>query len=211
MTNTRPDICYAVTKLSQFMSNPSKAQFNLAKNVLRYLKGTIDRKLSFTRSHEHAAVVGFCDSDWGTSEDRRSISGYCFQLSSEGPLISWKSKKQPTVALSTCESEYMATTYAIQEGMCLRQLLSDMTGNYVQSFKLFNDNQGSISLCKNPVNHQRSKHIDIRYHFIREHVQSKVVNLDYVQSDCNVADIFTKPVSQEKLKKFQLIFGNFSS
>ena len=95
--------------------------------------------------------------------------------------------------------------------MCLRQLLSDMTGNYVQSFKLINDNQGSISLCKNPVNHQRSKHIDIRYHFIREHVQSKVVNLDYVQSDCNVADIFTKPVSQEKLKKFQLIFGNLSS
>ncbi|XP_042858896.1 secreted RxLR effector protein 161-like [Penaeus japonicus] len=104
MTGTRPDICYVVTKLSQYKSKPTKAHLDAAKHVLKYLKGTLDYDLRFDKSDEQMKLMGFCDSDWGSSEDRKSITGYCFQLQKFGPLISWKSKKQHTIALSSCEA-----------------------------------------------------------------------------------------------------------
>jgi len=206
MTGTRPDLCYVVTKLSQYMSKPTKAQLNAAKHVLKYLKGTMMYGLTFKKSNESVQLKGFCDSDWGSSEDRKSISGYCFQLHKDGPLISWKSKKQQTVALSSCEAEYMAITYAIQEAKFLRQIVSDLLGLKLKSVDLGVDNQGAINLAKNPVNHQRSKHIDIRYHFIRDEVEKGNVNLFYVPTQQNPADIFTKPMSQ-KLQAFNYIRG----
>ena len=105
MTCTRPDICYAVTLLSQSMSKPTKAHMSMAKHVLRYLKGTMSYGLKFEKSIDKLELVGYSDSDRAGSEDRRSISGYCFQLSSNGPLISWKSRTQQCVALSSCEAE----------------------------------------------------------------------------------------------------------
>ena len=140
---------------------------------------------------------------WGASvEDRRSITGYNFQLSENGPLISWKSRKQQTVALSTCEAEYISLANAVQEAKFLKQLCQDM--NIVIKDVVINvDNQGAINLAKNPVNHQRSKHIDIKYHFIRSEIQNGNVNLQYVPTDDNVADIFTKPATKAKLVKFQ--------
>jgi hypothetical protein len=106
MTGTRPDLCYIVTKLSQKMSKPTRANLDLAKHVLRYLRGTFEQGLTFGKSNVPLKLNGFCDSDWGASvADRRNLTGYYFQLSSTGPLISWKSRKQPTVALSTCEAE----------------------------------------------------------------------------------------------------------
>jgi len=207
MTGTRPDLCYVVTKLSQYMSKPTKAQLNAAKHVLKYLKGTMMYGLTFKKSNKSVQLKGFCDSDWGSSEDRKSISGYCFQLHKDGPLISWKSKKQQTVALSSCEAEYMAITYAIQEAKFLRQIVSDLLGLKLKSVDLGVDNQGAINLAKNPVNHQRSKHIDIRYHFIRDEVEKGNVNLFYVPTQQNPADIFTKPVIQKKLQAFNYIRG----
>ena len=114
MTATRPDLCFAVTKLSQHMSDPSAAHFTMAKHVLRYLKGTADQSLVFKGSNNHLGLVGHCNADWANSPDRRSITGYAFQLAETGPMISWKSKKQQTIALSTCEAEYMAITAASQ-------------------------------------------------------------------------------------------------
>ena len=148
-------------------------------------------------------LTGFCDSDWGASvKDRRSITGYNFQLIENGPLISWKSRKQQTVALSTCEAEYIALANAVQEAKFLKQLCNDM--NIMVENVLMNvDNQGAINLAKNPVNHQRSKHIDIKYHFIRSEIQNGNVNLQYVPTDDNVADIFTKPATRFKLEKFK--------
>ena len=207
MTGTRPDLCYIVTKLSQYMSKPTKAQLNAAKYVLKYLKGTMHYALKFSRSDGPLQLVGFCDSDWGSSEDRKSITGYCFQLDKTAPLISWKSKKQQTVALSSCEAEYMSLTYAIQEAKFLRQLLSDILGVKENIVELGVDNQGAISLAKNPVHHQRSKHIDIRYHFIRDEIQNGNVNLFYVPTKENTADIFTKPVSHKRLEFFRYIRG----
>ena len=141
MTFTRPDLCFTVTKLSQFMSKPTKAHLNAAKQVLRYLKGTIHYGITYCKSSKPLQLTGFSDSDWGSSEDRKSISGYCFSLYEHGPLISWKSKKQQTVALSSCEAEYMAFTYAIQEAKFLKQLLSEFLNIKECSVSIGVDNQ----------------------------------------------------------------------
>ena len=203
MTGTRPDLCYVMTKLSQNMAKPTELDLNLAKHVLRYLKGTREQSLKFEKSESPLKLTGFCDSDWGASvKDRRSITGYNFQLSDKGPLISWKSRKQQTVALSTCEVEYISLANAVQESKFLRQLCKDMNITIDDVF-IHVDNQGTINLAKNPVNHQRSKHIDIKYHFIRSEIQAGTVKLEYVPTEENVADIFTKPATKVKLEKFK--------
>jgi len=125
MTCTRPDLSYVITKLSQYMNNPNQAHLNLARNVLRYLKGSIDERLYFRKSSEPLRIFGFCDSDWGGSEDRKSLSGYCFRLSKDSSLISWKTKKQNVVSLSSCEAEYTSLTFAVCEGKFLSQLFAD--------------------------------------------------------------------------------------
>ena len=140
--------------------------------------------------------------------DRKSITGYGFELTPNGPLISWKSKKQQTVALSTCEAEYMSLASAAQEGKFLKSLITDMMGTDVNNFVLYCDNQGSLALAKNPVQHQRSKHIDIRYHFVREVVKSGSLDLYYVPTDENIADMFTKSINSTKFRKFRdLVMG----
>ena len=155
--------------------------------------------------------MGYCDADWGSSEDRRSITGYGFQLNKTGPLISWKSRKQPTVALSTCEAEYMSLSSAIQEAKFLLQLLKDFPIESSNPVSLFCDNQGAIALAKNPVQHQRSKHIEIRYHFITQQIQKRLINVKYVMSSDNISNMFTKPISAQKLKTFMsTVFGNRS-
>ena len=150
MTGTRPYLSYVVTKLPPSMSKPSKTYLELVKHVLKYIKGTLDYCLKYKKSDSPLRLTGYCDSEWGSSEDRCSITGHSFQLSSHGPLISWKSKEQKVVALSSCEAEYMAMTCVMQEAKFLRQLFSDMT-NCV-------DNTGAIALAKNPVHHQRCRH-----------------------------------------------------
>ena len=153
-------------------------------------------------------ILGFCDSDWGGSLDRKSVSGYCFRLHKDGPLISWKSCKQRVIALSSCEAEYVALTSAFKEARFLRQIFADINGSERQAVKLFADNQGAIALAKNPVHHQRSKHIDIRYHFIRFDVEEGIVILEYVPTDKNFADLFTKPLSNIKFTDFASIRGS---
>ena len=208
MIFTRPDLCYVVTKLSQYMSKPTKAHLGIAKHVLRYVKGTIDFCLKFEKCQDSLSLIGYSDSDWGSSTDRHSISGYVFMLNPNGGLISWKCKKQRCIALSSCEAEYVSTTNAVQEGIWLRQIYADMIGQEVDSFDLNVDNQGAIELAKNPVHHQRTKHIDIRYHYIRFCVEKEIVHLVYVPTNDNLADMFTKPMSTLKLRKFNpIVFG----
>ena len=205
MTATRPDLSYVVTKLSQFMVQPTKCHLTAAKRVLRYLKGTLDKQLVFTKSDNLVELIGFSDSDWASGEDRKSISGYCFQLQKNGALISWKSKKQQIVALSTCEAEYIALTHAVQEAKFLKQLIFDMLNLSSVKVSIGVDNQSAIKLANNPVCHQRSKHIDIRYHFIRDNVSSGEIKLQYVNTIMNIADIFTKPVSNIRMNQFNVI------
>ena len=202
MVCTRPDLCYVVTKLSQHLSKPTSSDWVILKHVFQYIKGTIDYGLTFRKSDLN--LFAFCDADWAsTLDNRRSISGYCFMLSANGPAISWKSKKQKSVALSTCEAEYMALSATCQEVAYLCRLLKDIVKRDFEPVTIKNDNQGAIALCKNPVKHMQSKHIDIRYHFVRDYYQSKKINLEYVPSNENVADVFTKPVRKPTLLKLK--------
>ena len=202
MTCTRPDICYSVTMLSQFLTKPTKAHLEWAKHTLKYLKGSKFQSLKFEKCKK-LKLEGYSDSDWANLEDRRSVTGYCFSLGEQSGCIAWKTRKQQNVALSTCEAEYVALATAVQEAKFLSQLSKDMHID-VQTVIVFVDNQSAIALAKNPVNHQRSKHIDIRYHFIRAEVLNKNVELKYVPTEINIADMYTKPLNRKRLLKLFL-------
>ena len=124
--------------------------------------------------------MGHSDSDWAMSSDRRSISGYAFKLCNESSLISWKTRKQSIVALSTCEAEYVALATATQEAKFLRQLLADLTCLPCKSVSIYVDNQEAIGLANNPIHHKRSKHIDVKYHYVRLEIQYGIDELTYV-------------------------------
>ena len=196
MTFTRSGICWVVTKLSQFLIAPMKGHWIALKHVLRYLKGTLDFELCYRKCDDVLTLIGYSDTDWASStDDRRSISGYCFRLNRAGPLISWKSRKQPTVALSLCEAEYIALAAAVQEGMYLTQTIKaidEVSGPVL----IFEDNQGTIALSKNPVKRQRSKHIDVRYRFVRSTQNAGKIIIKYCPTADMVADVMTKPITK---------------
>ena len=209
MTCTRPDLCWIVTVLSQHLANPTEEHCVALKHVLRYLKGTLHYELCFRKSYDGLQLTGFSDASWGSCDDRKSVTGYCFHLNKHGPLISWKSKKQPTVALSTCEAEYMALTACVQEALFLCQLMRDIDAKCQYKPVVFEDNQGAIALVENPVHHQRSKHIDIKYHFIRNECSQGNITVAYMPTSDMVADTLTKPASKHKLNQFHdVMFGN---
>ena len=139
----------------------------MLKHAFQYVKKTVAHKLNFVKQREEIRLVAYCDADWATSVDRRSVSGYVVSLSSSGPPISWKSKKQASVALSTCEAEYVALSIACQELMYLSRLISELLPLKLSTAILMNDNQGALTLIKHPVKYSKAKHIDIRYPFTR--------------------------------------------
>jgi hypothetical protein len=145
---------------------------------------------------------GFTDSDWmGSVVDRKSTSGYCFSLGSA--MISWSSRKQGSVAQSTAEAEYIAASTACREAVWLRKLLSDLFRSELEPTVIHCDNQSCIKLTENPVFHDRSKHIEMRYHYIRDMIQKKVLSLQYVPTAEQIADIFTKPLPLIKFAYFR--------
>ena len=208
-TCTRPDLCFVVSKLSQHFAEPTDEHWGTVKHVLRYLRGTSDKELCFRKSSETLGLQAYSDADWAAdTSDRRSTTGYCVSMAKESSLVSWRSKKQPTVALSTCEAEYMALALTIQECIYLEQLLAGMDTYVYKKTVVNEDNQGTIALVGNPVCRQRCKHVDIKYHFIRSTIREEKMSLVYCPTDEMVADIMTKPVSKMKLKKFAgVIFG----
>ena len=197
---TRPDLCYVVGVLSQFMQAPTNEHLNAAKRVLRYIKHTINHAL-FYKCDEELQVKGFSDADWaGSKDDRRSTSGYVFMIGSNP--ITWSSKKQPTVALSSMEAEYRGLTFATCEAMWLKKLLADLEV-HVGIIPIYGDNMASIYLASNPTFHARSKHIEVHYHYVREKVLSKDVEIKFIKTKDQVADMFTKFLDASKLKGFK--------
>jgi hypothetical protein len=151
LVNTRPDICYAVNTLSQFMVEPKRAHWAAAKHVLRYIQGTVDYGLLYTRGKD-IRLSGFTDADWaGSSVDRKSTSGYCFNIGSG--MTSWCSRKQKSVALSSAEAEYMAASTASCEAIWLRKLLVNLFRRNMEATRIMCDNQSCIKLSENPVFH----------------------------------------------------------
>lgn len=191
MLGSRPDIAYAVGLVTKFCTNPDEKHWGAVKRIFRYLAGTRDLGLNFG---SRPSCEGFCDSDWGGVEDRRSTSGYVFILN--GGAISWASRKQSVVALSSTEAEYMAITQAVKEVLWLRTLFTELgaSAHASEISKIHTDNQGAIALAKNRGFHARSKHIDIQYHFIRSHINQETgtIELLYCPTDIMTADVLTK-------------------
>lgn len=201
---TRPDIMCAVGQLSQFLNNPSSKHLLAAKRVLRYLQGTSTYGIMYRPPP--LRLQGYSDADWaGDIDTRRSTTGYIVMLNNGA--IAWKSRRQPTVALSTMESEYMALTEATKELKWIRTLLAELGHSNGNSngdeppTDLFSDNQSAIALAKNPVSHARAKHIDIRHHFVREAIQDKVIWVQYIPTTEMTADSLTKALGREKHEK----------
>jgi hypothetical protein len=200
LSATRPDISAAVSELSSHLEHPTNTHWQAAKRVLRYLAGTVDSGVAYNYTNtKQLTLLAFSDSDWATChKTRKSRTGYVVYTNA-GP-ISWKSKLQPTVAVSTCEAEYLALVETIKELMWLKQLLTEMGVVITQPIKIFVDNQAAIALASHPSQHCRTKHIDIRHHFIREHISNHTVELYYVDTKENVADLLTKATTPAVFK-----------
>ncbi|KAF5797362.1 putative RNA-directed DNA polymerase [Helianthus annuus] len=196
MVCTRPDIAHAVGVVSRFMSNPGREHWEAVKWLLRYLKGTSKVALNF--KGKNVILKGFVDADLGgCKESFKSTTGYVFTVG--GTAVSWMSKLQKSVALSTTEAEYMAVAEASKELIWLKNFLNEL-GKEQDDCALFCDNQSAIHLAKNPVFHSKTKHIQLRYHFIRERINDGTLKLEKIKGTENPADMLTKVVTLEKLK-----------
>jgi hypothetical protein len=209
MLGTRPDIAYAVGALSKFCSNFGEVHYKQGMHVLRYLGGTKHYGIKFdgTLGHDMSSIIlGYTDSDWaGDLDTRRSTGGYVFLMS--GAAVSWSSKLQLSPALSSTEAEYMACSRAAQEAIWLRKLLEELGFAQDTPTDLLGDNQGSIALAKNPGDHPRTKHIALRYHFIRFTITNGSINLDYVPTGEMAADGLTKSLTGVKHEHFVRMLG----
>lgn len=179
---TRPDIAFSVIAASQFVEHPCKAHWNAVKRIIKYIKGTINHGLIYTKGNNWWKITAFSDADFAAdTQTRRSMSGYILKLGNS-PII-WGSKKQKAIALSTTEAEFVAACEATKEIIWVKRLVSELTCGNIDIPELRIDNQSTIRLIKNPDVHQRSKHIDIKFYFIREKYKNKEIELKYVSSD----------------------------
>ena len=214
--NTRPDILFAANFLGQYLSSPSTINWSMAKRALKYLKGTKEFGLIYRRQEESYSsspsldLIGYTDADWASSHlSMRSTSGNCFFVN--GCLVSWSSKKQRCVVVSTTEAEYVAASLAARELVWLRQLLADLGHPSSSSTPLRCDNQSAISLAKDYVQHSKSKHIAIHYHYVRHEVKKGSIMVEHCPSDQMIADIFTKALSESRFTSLRSELGVVSS
>jgi transposase InsO family protein len=192
MTMTRPDIAFAVGQESQFCQNPGDGHWNGVKRIFAYLAGSAHLGLCFDGQQKNN-LIGFSDSDFaGNMDNRRSTSGFVFLYN--GAPVSWSSKLQQCVSLSTTEAEFVAASETSKEAIWLQQLLKEVKGDDIGSVPLLCDNQGAIRLIKNPEFHQRTKHIAVKYHFVRHQQLNGNIEVSYVSTENQLADILTKPL-----------------
>nr|AAP21414.1 putative polyprotein [Oryza sativa Japonica Group]ABF99446.1 retrotransposon protein, putative, unclassified [Oryza sativa Japonica Group] len=198
LCHTRPDISYAVSVVSRYMHDPRTGHLDVVHKILRYLKGTPGKGLWF-RKNGHLNVEGYCDADWASSmDDRRSTSGYCVFVG--GNLVSWRSKKQAVVARSTAEAEYRAMALSLSEMLWMRSLLTELRVLRSDTVMLHCDNKSAISIANNPVQHDRTKHVEIDRFFIKEKIDSGVLRLEYIKSCEQLADCLTKGLGPSEIQ-----------
>ena len=221
---TRPDIAFALGRLSQYLSDPAKYHRQALKNLLRYIRSTIDEGLVFSASGSQT-ITGFSDSDYTMdSVDRKSILAYVYIFA--GRPVSWVSRKQKSVTTSTTEAEYIALSICAKEGLWISQLLRDLgltifIGNYLKRVSIIEDkayeaasptqikgdNQAALALVGNKYIHNRSKYIDVNYHNIRDLYERNLITVSFVPSADIVADGLTKPLIKDKHKTFKQQLG----
>jgi hypothetical protein len=201
---TRPDIAFAITHLSQFNSCFGHAHITAIKRVLRYLKGTSYMGLTYRRTDEIFGEVGYSDTDWASSSlDRKSMSGNIFLLG--GAAVTWLSKKQPTVTLSTMEAEYMVIAQASTQALWMHQFFDELNLPTAEPTNIVSDNLAALTLTFESQYHACSKHIDIRHHFVRDAVNNRLIKTDYVRSEENLADALTKALPAPR---FNFLMGS---
>ncbi|XP_052192797.1 secreted RxLR effector protein 161-like [Diospyros lotus] len=198
MISTRPDLAFSISLHSRFMSNPGKIHWEALKYVLRYINGSADIGLIYKKNCDVFNLVGYVDSDFaGDRNSQKSTTSFFFTLG--GNCISWKSQLQPLVALSSTEAEYVAVTDAFKEAIWLQGLLKEI--HMLQDkVVVFSDSQSAIHLCKNPVYYERTKHVDVKFHFVRDQVAKENVIIQKVPTENNPADMGTKIVTAAKFK-----------
>lgn len=190
LSHTRPDIAFAVSLVSQFMHSPHEEHLEAVYRILRYLKSAPGRGLFFKKTGQQGIEV-FTDADWaGSITDRKSTSGYCTFV--WGNLVTWRSKKQNVVARSSAEAEYRAMAQGVCEIIWLKRILEELQLPITLPMKLYCDNKAAISISQNPVQHDRTKHVEIDRHFIKEKVDAGLICMPFVPTSQQVADILTK-------------------
>jgi hypothetical protein len=207
VTCTRLDISWAVSQVAQFSSRPTRAHWEAVKRILAYLKGTQTHGVTYGDTSAGEGVLqAYSDADFAANvDDRRSTTGVVLMLN--GGPVSWKSKRQSCVSLSTTESEYVAAAAAAKEIVWMRRLLQDLGCNQLKPTYLFCDNQSAIKLVRNPQFHQRTKHIDVKFHFIRDLQEYKVIDVVYVNSEGQLADLLTKGLDGPRFRKLREEIG----
>lgn len=202
---TRPDLMYVLSLINRFMSSPTELHMQAVKRVPRYLNDTTDLGIMYKRNGNEK-LEAYTDSDFaGDLDDRRSTSGYVFMLSTGA--VSWSSKKQPVVSLSTTKAEFIAAAYCACQGVWMRRILEKLGHTKHGSTTVYCDNSSTIKLSRNPVLHGRSKHIDVRFHFLRDLTRDGILELVHCNSQNQIADIMTKPLKLEVYVKLRELLG----
>src|SRR5277367_6574768 len=206
---TRPDIAFTVFKLSKFNANPTNTHFKAALHVLRYLKSTRNYCIVYRRSPTVPItdIIGYSDANFASDEDdRKSYTGYVFIIN--GGPVSWSTHKQHTVALSSMEAEYMALSDAAREAIARKQLFDELrVPSASRPIPLLTDSQTALEISDNPARYRQAKHIDVRYHAVRHYIHDGKIQIDYVPSTHQPADIFTKALETTKHKRFCQMIG----
>lgn len=204
MLCVRPDLCFPVGYLGRFQQDSSTVHWNALKRVVRYLSGTKSLGLEFRLSNKAEALVGYADADWAADlEDRKSVSGSVFKV--YGCTVSWSSKKQSTVSLSSSEAEYVALSAAAAEAVWISGILEDLhvVANPVT---IFEDNRGCVCMAKN-LESKRTKHIDVKHHFIRDLVERGTLNIEPIGTRDQLADLFTKSLDVTQFQRLATKLG----
>ncbi|WVZ97328.1 hypothetical protein U9M48_042876 [Paspalum notatum var. saurae] len=206
LVNTRPDLAFSVGYVSRFMEKPTTEHLVTVKRILRYVAGTVNYGCHYRRKEGEANLLGYSDSDHGADVDgRKSTSGVLFFLGRS--IITWQSQKQKVVALSSCEAEYIAAATASCQAVWLARLLAELKGEEAGAVTLNIDNQSAIQLSKNPVFHDRSKHIDVKYHYIRECIEEGRVDVEPIDTKLQLADILTKALGRDQFIQLRSKLG----
>lgn len=205
LTVTRLDLMFALSLLSRFMERPVEAHLMTAKRVHRYVEGTLDFGIRY-RKGKGTEITAFTDSDYGgDADDRKRTPSYVFMLG--GGAVSWSSKKQPVVSLSTTEAEFIAAAHCVCQGVWLKRILEEIGVKQNECLTVFWDKSSTISLSKNQTLHGRSKHIDIRFHFLRNLNKEGAIELIHCPTQEQLADIMTKPLKLDAFVKFRGLLG----
>ena len=205
LTLTRPDLIYLVSYLSRFKSKPYSNHMTATKRILRYVKGTIDYGPKY-KSYKVCKLIGYCENDYvGDLDDKKSTSGLIFFLRSKP--IAWNCSKQKVIALSSCDAEYISSTLAVCQGIWISRFMHELSGCEEKCFDLCIDNKSAIEISRNPIHHGRTKHIDVRFHFIRKCMEEGKVIFRYVRMQDQVVDFFTKLLGTAKFCEFRTEIG----